>query len=172
MQDDPTPSVNAFAPEFLHRLELEDEPPYAEEADFAGPWRVVPAEGGGFAVLRHWEATEEGDEPHAVFDSYHLALLAAAVLPALGSSVELTLGGDGEEIGYPLWSGSSLAGHLRYFHVELVEALELARALVGSPESLSTLLAAAGPTALRHVGRLLRRRLDGGEEQGPGADAG
>lgn len=154
------PSPNAFAEEFLRRLAEEDEPPFAEEADFAGPWRVLPAANGRFAVLRRWEAPEAGDEPHAVFDSYHLALLAAAVLPTLGAGPDLLLDGEAAEAGYPLWSGPKVAGHLRYFHVELVEALQLARALTASPEALATLLEAAGATALRHAGRVLRRRTD------------
>lgn len=157
-RDDATP--NAFTREFLRRLAQADEPAFAEEAELAGPWRVAAA-GDRFAVVRRWEEPEAGDEPHAVFDSYHLALLAAAVLPALGNPADLAVAGEGEEAGYPLWSGSRRAGHLRYFHVELVDALALARGLVADPEALASLLEAAGATALRHAGRLLRRRLDG-----------
>lgn len=149
--------ANAFAEPFLERLEGEDEPPFASTADLAGPWRVVRLAEERYAVFRRWEASESGDRPYAVFDSRHLALLAAAVLPALGREPDFRLAAEASAAGYPLASGGRVAGHLRYFHDELAAALHLARSLVASPESLAALLSGAGATALRQAGRLLGR---------------
>jgi hypothetical protein len=149
------PPANAFAEPFLRRLEEEDEPPFAAAADLAGPWRVVRLGEERFAVVRRWEAPEAGDPPYAVFDSHHLALLAAAVLPALGREPEFRLGAEASAAGYPLTCGGRVSGHLRCFHDELAAALHLACSLVASPESLAALLSGAGATALRQTGRLL-----------------
>ncbi|HVT60617.1 MAG TPA: hypothetical protein VHR45_19745 [Thermoanaerobaculia bacterium] len=78
---------NAFSEEFLRRLDLLAEPEGAHEAVFAGPWEVrsVSHQGGQrFAVVRRWDSPPLGDEAFAVFIHRETALLAAAVLPAVG----------------------------------------------------------------------------------------
>jgi hypothetical protein len=53
----PSQPSNAFTPEFLARLDQQDEPLTAAQADVAGPWIVVPLpspgwSAGGAAVIR------------------------------------------------------------------------------------------------------------------------
>src|SRR5579864_1460877 len=98
-------SRNAFAADFLARLDEIGEPDGAHEADVAGPWSVRPISyrgGGGFALLREWESLDAGDVPYAVFRRRELALLAAAVLLATGREPPFRLAGEPDDHGFPL----------------------------------------------------------------------
>jgi hypothetical protein len=76
--------IRVFTPEVLERLRERDEPAIAIEAELEGPWQVErPPGGGGWGVYRRGEV-EAGELPFCRFADRHLALLAAAVLPALG----------------------------------------------------------------------------------------
>jgi hypothetical protein len=175
---------NAFAADFLARLDELGEPDGAHEADVAGPWSVQPVAyrgGGGFALLREWESLDAGDVPYAVFRRRELALLAAAVLPATGREPPFRLAGEPDDQGFPLLDagGSSTArgpgsaaapptaptppidpiGHLRDFDQELAEALRIAVILARSPMALARLLEAAGHVALEQAGRILDRHV-------------
>lgn len=154
------PASNAFAQDFLHRMEGLDEPSTAAEAEAAGPWKVQPLEGGaGFALLREEETLEEGDPPLAVFTDRHLALQAAALFPLLDRNPAFTLAAEENESGFPLLAGTQAEGHLHRFLPAFVEALNLVHALAGSPRSLALLLEATGGLALERTGRLLAHRL-------------
>jgi hypothetical protein len=152
------PPGNAFTDAFLRRLRREDDLYEALEAELSGPWTVRPVGADGFGVFRHWESPELGDRPRAVFRDPGVALLAAAVLPALGREATYRLGTDPDELGlYPLERGGEAWGATPIFDEALLGALNLATELVRSPRSLALLLSAAGPTALELVGRQLDR---------------
>lgn len=157
---------NAFNPSFLRRMEGRDEPETAAEADTAGPWRVVVADGGGFAVLREGEYLEMGDRPAAVFRERAMALLAAAVLPATGRTETYRLSPEGERDGFALLLCGQPAGYLRLFDESLAAALHVADNLARSPRSLAILLEAAGGLALERAGRILEDET-GGFSHGP-----
>src|SRR5918911_1584648 len=73
----PASPSNAFAAEFLGRLEeRDDEPPAAVEADYAGPWRMARLPDGRIGLFRLRQ------RPFAWFRERHDALLTAAVLVA------------------------------------------------------------------------------------------
>ena len=177
-------SRNAFTTDFLHQLDQAGEPDGAREADVAGPWvvRRIHYQGAvGFAVLRDWENPQDGDPPCAVFRRRETALLAAAVLPALGREPLYRLATEPDGAGFPLHAGSGakdpalvpitvavtatphpgIAGHLRDFDEDLATALQLVAALVRSPLSLASLLEAAGHVAVEQAGRILATRIEG-----------
>jgi len=150
----PRPS-NAFTREFLARLDQQDEPLTAAQADVAGPWIVVPIPSPGWAVLRRGESLAAGDVPRAVFAHRERALLAAAVLPGTGFDRLFRLQHERSTEGYAVESGGQVVGHLRHFDPELATAMHMAEALVRLPECLTRLLEASGAVALETAGRLL-----------------
>src|SRR5882724_8570277 len=150
----PRPS-NAFTPEFLARLDQQDEPLTAAQADVAGPWIVVPIPSPGWAVLRRGESLAAGDVPRAVFAHRERALLAAAVLPGTGFDRLFRLQHERSPEGYAVESNGQVVGHLRHFDPELATAMHIAESLVRLPECLTRLLAASGAVALETAGRLL-----------------
>ncbi|HZF07397.1 MAG TPA: hypothetical protein VFE33_01270 [Thermoanaerobaculia bacterium] len=152
----PRPS-NAFTPEFLARLDQQDEPLTAAQADVAGPWIVEPIPSPGWAVLRRGESLAAGDVPRAVFVHRERALLAAAVLPGTGFDRLFRLQHERSPEGYAVESGGQVVGHLRHFDPELATAMHIAEALVRLPECLTRLLEASGAVALETAGRLLVR---------------
>ena len=146
---------NAFTPEFLARLDQQDEPLTAAQADVAGPWIVVPIPSPGWAVLRRGESLAAGDVPRAVFVHRERALLAAAVLPGTGFNRLFRLQHERSPEGYAVESNGQVVGHLRHFDPELATAMHIAESLVRLPECLTRLLAASGAVALETAGRLL-----------------
>ncbi len=99
------PSHNAFAADFLRRLDRLPEPEGAHEAWTAGPWTVTPVGylgASGFALLRQGESLAAGDQPYAVFRRRQTALLAAAVLPGSGRDPLFRLQTDPEPAGFAL----------------------------------------------------------------------
>ncbi|HEX7182024.1 MAG TPA: hypothetical protein VF756_09290 [Thermoanaerobaculia bacterium] len=88
-------------------------------------------------LYRAGEGHARGFHPTAVFPDRSLALLAAAVLPGTGRD----------------------RGHLRLFDEPLLDALNIAVALVRSPQSLAYLLEAAGSLALERCGIILDSRV-------------
>ncbi|HVS00380.1 MAG TPA: hypothetical protein VMW27_27385 [Thermoanaerobaculia bacterium] len=155
---------NAFDAVFLELLDQRDEPANAAEAEAAGPWHVMPAPGGGWAVVADGESPDEGDEPAAVLRDRDLALLVAAVLPGTGRDPLVRLGKDAEPGGYPLQGEGGVLGHLRLFNEDLAAAVNVLELLRRSPLGLARLLAAAGGLALARTGKILRREaLEAGE---------
>jgi hypothetical protein len=174
---------NAFAHEFLARLDQLGEPEGAHEADVAGPWAIRPVAyhgGTGFGLLREWESVEQGDVPYAVFRRREMALLAAAVLPATGREPLFRLRKQPDSLGFALESDcpagagpdlgagdlrkreDDVAGHLRDFDQDFAAALHLAAAMVRSPVAMARLLEAAGFVALEQAGRILHSSVHGG----------
>jgi len=135
-----------------------DEPPTAGEAETAGTAQVVPAPGGGFAVLREGESLDEGARPVAILRERATALLVAAALPAGGREPTYQLGMEADEHGFPLYAHGRIDGHLAWFDEGRVAALNLLDGLNRLPASLAQLLEAGGGLALERVGRLLERR--------------
>ena len=75
---------NAFDPSFLQRVGEQDEPPFAAEAEAAGPWHIEEVPGRGFGLFRPGESAARGVRPVAVCESLWLARLTAAILPGTG----------------------------------------------------------------------------------------
>jgi hypothetical protein len=151
-------SSNAFSPSFLERVNEQDEPPTAGEADAAGPWRVEPLPGLGFGLFRMGESPARGYRPAAVFPDRWLALLAAAVLPGTGRDALLHLKKqpDAEGYGVALDDGE-VVGHFELFDEPLLDAVNVAVGLARSPQSLAYLLEAAGAAALERCGAMLEQ---------------
>lgn len=154
---------NAFDAVFLDLLDQKDEPASAAEAEAAGPWHVIAAPGGGWAVVADGERLDEGDEPAAVVRDRDLALLVAAVLPGTGREPLVRLGRDAKPGGYPLLVEGEVLGHLRLFNENLAAAVNVLELLRRSPLGLARLLAAAGGLTLARTGKILRREVLEGE---------
>jgi hypothetical protein len=150
---------NAFTRLFLDRIGELDEPPSAGEADVAGPWEVEEIPGFGFGLFRRGEGWSRGFLPAAVFARRPVALLAAAVFPGTGRDAAFRLQKNAGPAGYGIVSGSELAGHVALFDEKLVDALHVAEMLVRNPESLASLLEAAGALALERTGTILDERF-------------
>ncbi len=155
--------VNAFDESFLTELDRSDEPISAAEAETAGPWRIEPLSRGeeAWGVFHAAAGARRGGQPIARFERREHALLAAAVLPATGRDPLLRMEPDESSEGFALRGpNGEIEGHLRNFDQPLEEALHVAAYLTRSPTSLALLLEAAGSTALRDAGRLLRRATE------------
>jgi hypothetical protein len=170
----PTTPPNAFSPDYLEQVHVEDEPLTAAEADLAGPWKVEPLapEGGrpgAFVVLRFWESAAKGDLPEAVFVHGETAALFAVLLPLIEREALFALEEEPTTAGplpggYPLTAmygeqGIVVRGWLRRYRPEAAAALHLLEGLVRAPLQLATLAEAAGGGAIVQLGRLLAELL-------------
>ncbi|HYG64014.1 MAG TPA: hypothetical protein VEL74_15670 [Thermoanaerobaculia bacterium] len=165
----PTPSSpassstlpNAFDAAFLARLQDRDEPPAAEEADWAGPWRLDRLPDGGLGFFRAGESTERGHRPVARFRGESDALLTMAIIASRGEAAyRLRALPDGR--GYAVQSRAAWGedvGWLAVFDQDLVNALSWAEGLMRSPEALSFFLEACGRTVLERAGAILEERV-------------
>lgn len=154
--------ANAFTEEYLKLLSHRDEPLTAAEADTAGPWHLE-AHPQGWAVLRQGESLEAGSAPTALFQKKDAARLLAAVLPGTGRRPRYRLGKDAESLGYPLLDDGRVAGHLRFFDEDLVNALNVVDALASMPRDLAWLIDGAGGLALDHAGKIALERARAAE---------
>ena len=156
--------ATVFTPAFLQRIRRLDNPPSARAAALSGPWEVeaveLPPDGRRYVVSRRDEPFSEGGSVFAVFGARDVALETAAVLPSVGTSMDLHLNGSGNRHGYKLHEGERFLGHLARNEERLLPRLHLARHLVGDPDALALLLEAAGPEALAILGRVLHRRIE------------
>jgi hypothetical protein len=163
----PSHPRNAFTSTFLGRFGERDEPPTGPEAEVAGPWLIEEIPGLGYGLFRAGESLTRGYRPAAVFPDRWLALLAAAVLPGTNrdSLLRLEKEPDAEGYGVTLDDGE-VVGHFELFDEPLLDALNVAVALLRSPWSLAYLLEAAGPLALERCSAILDRRVAEPEEIG------
>lgn len=146
---------NAFQPSFLDRMGEHDEPPFAAEAEAAGPWHIEEVPEQGFGLFRPGESLARGFRPVAVCDTLWLARLMAAILPGTGRDQAFRLQTQPDLYGYGVESRGDwcrVVAHLELFNEDIVHALHVAFCLVRSPESLKLLLAAAGGVALELTG--------------------
>lgn len=162
----PGGAPNAFDPDFLDVLDELSEVETGAEVEFGGPWKIEPTTD-GYALLRLWEVTGDGDAPEALLTSFHDALRFFAVLPALGRDPRVRMAQDEDSEGFALWGPGGPVGHLRLFNDELMQAVHVADCVTRSPLALSALLIAAGPQAIQEVGRILRR-VAASQEEGRG----
>jgi len=167
--DEVTP--NAFDADFLKRLEEQEEPPTASEADLAGPWRVEPLpqeEGGGFGLFRAGESLERSFRPFARFESHWSAQLVAALLPGLARDAAYRFREERDAQGWAIESREAwgaVIGHVTVFHSALIDALHVADGLMRSPLALAGFLEACGKVTLERAGAILVERVGGeGEE--------
>jgi hypothetical protein len=156
--------TTVFTPAFLQRIRRLDNPPSARIAALSGPWEVeavdLPRGGRRFVVSRREEPFSEGGSVFGVFGSRDVALATAAVLPSVGTSMDLHLNPSGNRHGYKLHDGERFLGHLARNEARLLPRLHLARHLTADPDALALLLEAAGPEALAILGRALHRRIE------------
>lgn len=157
---------NAFDRDFLELLDGMDEMETGSDAELGGPWRIEATKE-GYALLRAWEDAGRGDAPEALLTSFQDALRFFAVLPSLGKDPRVRMAFDRQPDGFALQETGGRIGWLRLFNDELLQAFHVADCATRSPLALSALLLAAGPQALREVGRILRRATaDPGEKTG------
>ena len=153
--------LNAFSEEYLEAVREHDEPSTSYEADTSGPFSLVEQQG-MLALFRSWESSAGGDVPQAVFQHRETALLFQAIWPAVGRSRLFRLREVATAQGYGLEQEGQLVGSLRSFDADAVVGGHFASYLARTPSSLALLVEASGPTAQRHVGRILgARRLSG-----------
>jgi hypothetical protein len=164
MNDDRTEPLNAFSQRYLEAVHELDDPPTAHEADTSGPLTLVEEEG-LVALYRGWESAERGDAPLAVFQRRETALLFQAVWPAVGRSSLYRLSDQPAAGGYGLEEDGEIVGSLRNFDPGALLGGHFAAYLARTPHSLAQLVEAAGPTAQKHLGRILLARLLEGKER-------
>ncbi|HYG63738.1 MAG TPA: hypothetical protein VEL74_14245 [Thermoanaerobaculia bacterium] len=158
---------NAFDADFLKRLEEQEEPPTASEADLAGPWHVEPLpeeEGGGFGLFRAGESRERSFRPFARFESSWAAQLVAALLPGLARDAAYRFREERDADGWAIESREcwgAVIGHAAVFNPALIDALNLVDGLMRSPLALAGFLEACGQVALEKAGVILAERVGG-----------
>jgi hypothetical protein len=160
MSDQPIEPLNAFTRDYLAAVREQDDPTTAREADTSGPFTLVE-QNGMLALYRAWESARAGDQPLALFHQRETALLFQALWPALGRYEYLRLSTEQSGRGFNLETDGKVVGSLRYFDPEAVLGGHFLSFLARTPNSLALLVEAAGPTAQRHLGRLLGARVLG-----------
>jgi hypothetical protein len=158
MNDDRIEPLNAFSERYLAAVRELDDPATAHEADTSGPLTLVEEEG-LVALYRGWESATQGDAPLAVFKRRETALLFQAVWPAVGRSSLYRLADQPSAGGYGLEEDGEIVGSLGNFDPGALLGGHFAAYLARTPHSLALLVEAAGPTAQRHLGRILLSRL-------------
>ena len=148
-----------FTEEFLAYLAERDEPVTAAEAEAAGPRHLEADPQGGWAVMKEGESLEAGHVPEATFLRKEMAMLAAAVLPAIGRRMRFRLGEDPCERGFPVLLDGMVVGHSRQFYDVFTAAMTVVDALVASPREFGWVLEAMGAVALERVERITAARL-------------
>jgi hypothetical protein len=152
---------NAFDAAFLARLMERDEPPAAEEADWAGPWRIDHLPDGDLVFYRLGESAERGHRPVARFRNRWDALLAMAVIASRHEAayrLQSLADGPGCAVQSRAAWGETV-GWLAVFDQELVQGLSFLEALMRSPEALSFFLEACGKVILERAGAILEERV-------------
>jgi hypothetical protein len=158
MNDDRTEPLNAFSQRYLEAVQELDDPATAHEAETSGPLSLVEEEG-LLALYHGWESAAQGDTPLAVFQRRETALLFQAIWPAIGRNSLYRLAASPAAGGYGLEEDGHVVGSLRSFDPGALVGGHFAAFLARTPLSLALLVEAAGPTAQRHVGRILLSRL-------------
>jgi hypothetical protein len=152
---------NAFDGAFLARLEDWDEPAAAEEADWAGPWRLAHLPEGGVGLFRAGESAARGHRPFARFRERSDALLTMAMIASRREAdYRLRPLPDGD--GYAVQSRAAwgeAVGWLNVFDDDLVARLSWAEAIMRSPEALAFFLEACGKVVLERAGAILEERI-------------
>ena len=160
MSDQPIEPLSAFRQDYLAAIREQDDPSTAREADTSGPFTLVE-QNGMLALYRAWESAAGGDLPLALFHHRETALLFQALWPALGRHEFLRLSSQQSAQGFNLEIDGKVAGSLRSFDPEAVLGGHFLSFLARTPHSLALLVEAAGPTAQRHLGRLLGAQVLG-----------
>jgi hypothetical protein len=161
MSDERAEPLNAFSEPYLEAVYELDDPSTAREADTSGPLSLVE-ESGMVALYHAWESPAKGDAPLAVFHRRETALVFQAIWPAVGRNSLYRLRDAPATRGYGLEEDGGIVGSLRSFDPGAVVGGHFAAYLARTPLSLALLVEAAGPTAQKHVGRILGARVLGG----------
>ncbi len=165
MSDDRTEALNAFSEPYLEAVHELDDPATAHEAETSGPFSLVE-ENGMIALYHVWESSERGDAPLALFQRRETALLFQAIWPAVGRHSLYRLRDEPAAHGYGLEEDGGIVGNLRRFDPGAIVGGHFAAYLARTPLSLALLVEAAGPTAQKHIGRILGARVLGGSVPG------
>jgi hypothetical protein len=160
MSDQPIEPLNAFTKDYLDAVRREDDPSTSREAETSGPFTLAE-QNGMLALYRVWESAAAGDPPLALCHHRETALLFQALWPALGRSDFIRLSTQEAAEGFNLEMEGKVVGSLRKFDPEAVLGAHFLSFLARTPHSLALLVEAAGPTAQRHLGRLLGARVLG-----------
>ena len=159
----PPAPPNAFDAAFLARLDEWDEPAAAEEADWAGPWRLAHLpDGGGVGLFRIGESADSGHRPFAQFCDRSDALLTMAMIAArreAGYRLQPLSEGQGWAVQSRAAWGEAV-GWLAVFDEDLVTQVSWAEALMRRPEALAFFLKACGKVVLERAGSILEERLE------------
>jgi len=116
------------------------------------------------AVLREWESVDREEAPEAVVWHDETALLLTIVLPALKREPLFHLVDEETPEGYGVSAvfgeqGAKVAGWLRQYKPEVIQALHLLESIERSPTPLLALLEVVGCIALEQAVQILARRL-------------
>ncbi|HYG62697.1 MAG TPA: hypothetical protein VEL74_08955 [Thermoanaerobaculia bacterium] len=148
-----------FSPEYLRWLaETTNEPRSASEGDLAGPWRIVPYEGNGYALLRQGERLRRDRRPPGLFSDLGTAQVAAAILPGVGRESLYRLRTEEKSLGYAIEGEGDVVGWLDIFHQDVTAAMHVVACLLRSPGALARVLQAASGLTLEHTAEILLER--------------
>lgn len=151
--------LNAFDRRFLNLIDVLDEAPGCSQADYGGPWKIVPLSR-ELGVFRSWEDPRAGDLPTVVTGLRETALRFTAVLPCAGVEHSLYLADSPEAHGFAIrGAGPEALAWMQHFNPDLFEAYRVSEHLARSPVSVAAVLESAGPLAIHHVGRILARNM-------------
>ncbi len=112
-------------------------------------------------MVRDWEDPGR-DAPRAWFRDRELALVTAALLPAIGKDAWFQVAAEGGPEGHRLLQHGEVVGYLAIYDDRLSEALHIAECVLRSPVALANLLLGASPSALALVGNILSREVGSG----------
>jgi hypothetical protein len=157
---------NAFSQDFLKNDAERDEPSGGDEPEAEGPWVVLPAGAGEWewpeahGMWALGERPERGDAPALVGAHRTTTLLSAVVRPVIGREPFYRLGEKKWRGGFALIHDGQAHGWMEIFHPEWALGLSVLEQVARSPQAVSVLLDAAGPTCRRRAGAILLERLD------------
>lgn len=152
--------AQAFTSEVLRRLRERDDPAISAEVDFEGPWEVQQLPDAlAWGVYRRSEL-RAGKPPLCRFADRRTAVLAAAVLPAMGRRRPFVLRREASAHGYVFERDGVVVGSSTFFIAALNDALNIVDVVARSAVALALLLEVSGGTVLEQVGRELALRLE------------
>jgi hypothetical protein len=105
-----------------------------------------------------------GNVPFLIFKAREDALLAAAILPAVGRGPLYRIRPEALPYGFEIESEGEVVGSILLFNEEVAAALHVAAGLLRSPLALARLLEAASGLTLHHAGKILYGELGMGGE--------
>ena len=160
MSDEQTSLSTPSASPTWKRFSELDDPATAHEADTSGPFSLIEEE--GMVALYHaWESSGAGGRAAGGLPSPGDGAAVPGDLAGVGPEQPVPSAGRAGGAGVRPGRGGQIVGSLRSFDPGAIVGGHIAAYLARTPLSLALLVEAAGPTAQKHVGRILGARVLG-----------